>query len=311
MKVKYVTVGESGDGQRLDNFLFKLLKGVPKSHVYRIIRSGEVRLDKKRAKVNARLVPGMQIRIPPVNTSAPKELTLTDRAKSSITNNILFEDSNLLVLNKPSGMAVHGGSGISLGVIESARLCFPDTNYIELVHRLDRDTSGCLLLAKKRSVLRQLHQQLIDKTMTKTYWALLQGRWKGPSFRKIEAPLLKNNLKSGERMVEVNELGKSAMTEFSLLENFTDSCLVAAKPITGRTHQIRVHAQSFQQAIIGDEKYGLKFINKRFKQCGVNRLFLHAKRIEFEIDEQRYEFDAPLDDKLQQVLAELGSSDDG
>jgi 23S rRNA pseudouridine955/2504/2580 synthase len=300
--VNYLTISVNDDGQRLDNFLFKHLKGVPKSHVYRIIRGGEVRINKKRAKANTRIQEGDIIRIPPIRLSDKPVPQANSKLAAMLKASILFENDSLLVINKPSGIAVHGGSGVSLGVIEIIRSVRAENSYYELVHRLDRETSGCLLIAKKKSVLKELQQQLEQKTMQKHYWALLANRWSGPESREVEANLLKNSLKSGERMVVVNPQGKSAKTVFKLIKNFENSCLVEASPITGRTHQIRVHAASINHPIIGDSKYGSTRFNRKFKELGCNRLFLHAKRLQFCLNNRDYSFEAPLGDSLREFI---------
>ena len=308
MKVEYIQIGPNDEGQRIDNYLIKRLKGVPKSYIYRIVRSGQVRVNKKRVKVNTKLVKGDEIRIPPIRVTQARDVTISENLKELIASRICYVDDKLLVFNKPAGMAVHGGSGLSFGVIEALRKCYPEQDYLELVHRLDRETSGCLLIAKKRSVLRELHEQLQLHQMNKIYWALLNGQWKGTKRQIVEKPLLKNTLKSGERIVRVDDNGKSAKTYFKLLNNYQQACLVEAKPVTGRTHQIRVHSLDLGLPILGDDKYGDKLENRRFKKVGLQRMFLHAYQIEFTLNGKPLMFRAPLDESLQYVLDELEKS---
>lgn len=307
--IQQLTVTNDYSGQRLDNFLMSRLKGLPKSRLYRIIRKGELRINKKRVKPDYRLQEGDIIRIPPLRlaTRTPKNILNANLAEL-LEKSIIFEDKHFLVLNKPSGMAVHGGSGIHLGVIEALRLLRPQLKFLELVHRLDRDTSGCLLLAKKSSILKELHELLRSGQMKKTYIALVAGHWP-KSLRKIDAPLYKNQLQSGERIVLVEAEGKSSLTEFSVQHYYVESTLIAAMPITGRTHQIRVHAQFAKHPIIGDEKYGEKEINKKTRQLGCKRLFLHASQLEFTLGStaKTITLAAKLPEDLNQVLKNLTS----
>lgn len=306
-----VHVDEGSDGQRIDNFLLGQLKGVPRTLVYRILRSGEVRLNSGRAKPSDRVSIGDVVRIPPLRlpaeTTAP---VASDGLTRSLEAAILYEDEHLLVLNKPAGLAVHGGSGISLGVIETLRQARPDARFLELVHRLDRETSGCLVVAKKRSALLALQRQLRaegdDEGMGKVYLALVKGRWKGRQHR-IEAPLLKNTLSSGERMVRVSREGKVSITEFEITERFADSSLVEATLLTGRTHQIRVHCQHAGHPIAGDPKYGDEVFNRAIRGNGLKRMFLHAWRLNFShpSDERAIRVEAPLDVALAAVLQRL------
>ena len=308
-KVQFITVDPDLEGQRIDNYLRTLLKGVPKSLIYRILRKGEVRVNKKRVKPEYKLCAQDELRIPPIRVSEPTELPSTNLNKvASLENNILFEDDCFIVLNKPSGTAVHGGSGLSFGVIEAFRALRPQQKFLELVHRLDRDTSGCLLIAKKRSVLKNLHQQLIDKKVDKRYQALVAGEWPANRF-KVKAPLLKNTLKSGERVVLVNDEGKPSETRFRVLESFVQATLVEASPITGRTHQIRVHSLHAGHPIACDDRYGDKNFDDRVRKLGLSRLFLHAHSLAFihPNTEDRVSFKAPLGPKLISVLKRLRS----
>jgi len=305
--VAMVTVTEDQLGQRLDNFLMTRLKGVPKSALYRMIRKGEVRVNKGRTKPEYKLQEGDVVRVPPARTKTPSgdQPFVGDALKSRLEDAILYEDGGMIVLNKPSGIAVHGGSGVSLGVIEALRQIRPQQKFLELVHRLDRDTSGCLMVAKKRSVLKKLHDDLREGRMQKTYIALLHGRWNGLEHR-VEAPLRKFQLASGERVVRVSVDGKPSLTLFRQLELYDNATLVEASPITGRTHQIRVHAQSAGHSIAGDDKYLHREQAAYFEEKGLKRLFLHAARLELTNTEgARMRFEAPLPADLQAVLKEL------
>lgn len=306
-KVQLVDIGAEQAGQRIDNFLLTRLKGVPKSAIYRMIRKGEVRVNKGRIKPEYKLVEGDSVRVPPARTAQKDEAPafIGDQLKKLLESAILHEDGGLIVLNKPSGLAVHGGSGVSLGVIEALRVMRPQQKFLELVHRLDRDTSGVLLVAKKRSVLKQLHDDLREGRVHKTYLALLFGRWNGRQ-HKVEAPLKKFDLASGERVVRVSQEGKSSLTHFTQIRLFDQATLVEANPVTGRTHQIRVHAQFAGHPIAGDDKYISREQNAFFVERGLKRLFLHAFRIEFNNSEgERVQFEAPLPSELQSVLDKM------
>jgi len=277
-----VEITEENSDQRLDNFLITRLKGVPKSRIYRIVRKGEVRVNKGRVDVKYRLTAGDVVRIPPVRVAERDEQTfVAPSLKEALQNNILFEDDAFLILNKPAGFPVHGGSGISSGIIEGLRQVRPEAHFLELVHRLDRDTSGCLLIAKKRSALRSLHALFRDDHVHKTYLALLAGQW-AKTKQVVTQPLQKNVNKGGERMVVVSSSGKAAETVFKRLQLYRDATLVEASPKTGRTHQIRVHAAWLGHPIVGDERYGLDEVNKAFKARGYKRLFLHAEKLQFQ-----------------------------
>ncbi len=307
-KVTFFTIDEDNQGQRVDNFLIAKLKGVPKSMIYRIIRKNEVRVNKKRVKPDYKLQSGDLVRIPPVKTSEKQTAPISKNLSSvaGLEKNILFEDDCLIVLNKPSGMAVHGGSGLSFGVIEALRSLRSENRFLELVHRIDRDTSGILLIAKKRSTLRSLHQQLREKTVKKDYLALVRGNWQS-RVKSVNAPLLKNELASGERVVKVCSDGKESKTLFKVEERYHNATLVKASPVTGRTHQIRVHTQHAGHPIACDDKYGDKEFETRVKKLGLNRLFLHAYSIKFmhPKTEQEMRITAPLDENLKQVLSLL------
>lgn len=305
--VRFVTVEPDLAGQRVDNFLRTQLKGVPKSMIYRILRKGEVRVNKGRVKPEYKLVADDVVRIPPVRVSegTPGPSPKLDKI-AALESQILFEDDRIIVINKPSGIAVHGGSGLSFGLIEGLRALRPDANFMELVHRLDRDTSGCILIAKKRSALRHMHEQLRTGKMDKRYQALVAGQWPDNRF-KVKAPLRKNVLQSGERMVSVSEDGKPSETRYRILQKFDTATLVEASPITGRTHQIRVHCLHAEHPIACDPKYGDTEFDESMRQKGLNRLFLHAHSISLihPGTEERVKFTAPLDATLTNTLKAL------
>ncbi|MFK7731637.1 MAG: 23S rRNA pseudouridine(955/2504/2580) synthase RluC [Pseudomonadales bacterium] len=308
IQVRYVSIDDSQAGQRLDNFLFTELKSIPKSRVYRMLRSGEVRVNKRRAKQTYRLLEGDNIRIPPVRVpSDPNEkrpLFVSEALAENLKAAIILETDDLLVINKPAGLAVHGGSGITLGLIEAMRVLRPECRRMELVHRLDRDTSGCLMIAKNRKTLVDLHQQLQNKTLSKRYLALVFGRWP-KSLRRVDAPLQKNELSSGERMVKVSQDGKASSTLFKVLEWFDGVSLVEASPVTGRTHQIRVHAAFKGHAIAGDAKYAADAANKEARQRGLQRLFLHASELRLTVAGEPLTVKAELDDSLKMFLDKI------
>jgi 23S rRNA pseudouridine955/2504/2580 synthase len=308
LKVSFVTVTEDQQGQRIDNFLVTHLKGVPKSAIYKILRKGEVRVNKKRVKPVYKLQMDDLIRIPPIKVAEREEFVPKNLDKiSALEDAILFEDQYLIVINKPSGMAVHGGSGLSYGLIEALRVLRPQEKNLELVHRLDRDTSGCLLISKKRSILKGLHEQLREKTMEKNYWALVVGEW-AAKIKNVTEPLRKNTLQSGERVVRVDEeQGKASHTRFRVLERFDGCTLVQASPVTGRTHQIRVHTQCKGHPIACDDKYGDQVFDSRMREMGLSRLFLHAYDLRFlhPKHETTMHVEAPLDKALNNALKTL------
>lgn len=304
-KVQWLTVDAEYAGQRIDNYLLRILKGVPKSMVYRILRKGEVRVNKGRIKPTYRLKAGDELRIPPIRMSADSNPG-SSAAGERLESRILYEDKRIIILNKPSGIAVHGGSGIQFGVIESMRKSRTDLHYLELVHRLDRDTSGCLVLAKKRSALRQLHELLRVGKIQKRYLALVQGNWQYGT-KRIDVPLQKQILRSGERVVRVSEQGKAASSTFRPLAVSSKASLLEVEIHTGRTHQIRVHAAHTGHPIAGDEKYGDESFNRYLASLGFKRLFLHARGIAFELEEPHVDIavNAPLDKKFEDVLSKL------
>lgn len=308
LSVKLVTIAADEAGQRIDNFLRNQLKGVPKSLIYRIVRKGEVRVNKKRIKPEYKLLAGDAVRIPPVRVAEREDAPVSAKLDkvAALTDCILYEDDYLLILNKPSGTAVHGGSGLSFGIIEGLRALRPQARFLELVHRLDRDTSGVLLVAKKRSALRSLHEQLRLKGMQKDYLALVRGHWQSHC-KVVQAPLLKNILQSGERIVRVNAEGKPAETHFHVEERFDDATLVRASPVTGRTHQIRVHSLHVGHPIAFDDRYGDSNFDQSLLATGLSRLFLHAAALRFSHPQTGdiMRIDAPLDSQLRHCLTVL------
>lgn len=297
--VRYMEVGEESIDQRLDNYLFTRLKGVPKSRIYRALREGEIRVNKKRVKPEYRLQFEDQVRIPPIRVAQAQEKMPPQAVLlKKIEDSIIYEDKSLIIINKPSGIASHGGSGINFGVIELLRHLRPKLKFLELAHRLDRETTGCLMLAKKPSILKELHLMLAESKIKKTYLAVVQGQWQGGQ-RRINAPLLKNQLRSGERIVTVHEEGKDAETIFVPLLKHQNATLVKANPLTGRTHQIRVHALHAGHPIIGDDKYGEPQRNLKVKH-----LLLHAASLEFVLPTtgERIAICACLDEEFQRVM---------
>lgn len=309
-QVQFIDISDDEAGQRIDNFLLAKLKGVPKSMIYRIIRKGEVRVNKGRIKPEYKLIAGDQVRVPPVRVAEREEAPVSAKLDkvSALADCILYEDDAILVINKPPGTAVHGGSGLSFGVIEGLRALRPEARFLELVHRLDRDTSGILLVAKKRSALRALHEQLRLKQMQKDYLALVRGHWQSHT-KVIQAPLLKNILQSGERVVRVSPEGKPSETRFKVEERFDNATLVKASPVTGRTHQIRVHTLHAGHPIAFDNRYGDKQFDSQLADTGLKRLFLHASALKFTHPKtgEEMRLQAPLDKELNQCLKVLRS----
>ena len=307
--VQLIEVAPDFAGQRIDNFLRTQLKGVPKTLIYRILRKGEVRVNKGRIKPEYKLQAGDIVRVPPLRLDErdepePVAQGLLERLEAAI----VYEDKALIVLNKPAGIAVHGGSGLNYGVIEVFRQLRPDAKDLELVHRLDRDTSGLLMIAKKRSMLRHLHEQLRGDGVDKRYMALVRGHW-ATARKQVNAPLQKSNLRSGERMVEVDGEGKEALTLFRVLRRFGDfATLVEAKPVTGRTHQIRVHAKHAGHSIAGDSKYGDDDFTREIRELGGKRLFLHAYELHVPLPEGGVlKLEAPVDDMWAKTLERLSA----
>ncbi len=305
-QVRYIEVDENSEGQRLDNFLMTQLKGVPKGHIYKIIRRGEVRINKGRIKNVYRLKLNDVVRIPPVRIEEKSESKPAQWMLQSIEKRIIYEDGDLLVLNKPSGIAVHGGTANHHGVIDALRFLRPDERYLELVHRLDKATSGCLLIAKNRKMLNGLQTLLRNRTIKKTYSALLCGVIHQKTIT-VKAPLEKRTLESGEHRVRVHPEGKKSETAFEKIQTYKNATLVHASPKTGRTHQIRVHAKHLGHAIAGDERYSSPSQYKQYRENGLKRLFLHASKLNFihPLTDQAVCFEAPLDPELKNFLKQL------
>ncbi|AEW44578.1 ribosomal large subunit pseudouridine synthase C [Serratia symbiotica str. 'Cinara cedri'] len=306
--VQLIKITNNEATQRIDNFLLTRLKGVPKSMIYRILRQGQVRVNKRRIKAQYKLSKDDIVRIPPVRLATRGVVAMSAKLNqvAALDNCILYEDNHVLIINKPSGTAVHGGSGLNFGVIEGLRTKRPDTHFLELVHRLDRDTSGVLMLAKQRSALRSLHEQLRMKTIQKDYLALVRGQW--PSHCKVvQAPLLKKISYRGERIVQVSSKGKSSETCFEVKARYTIATLVKASPITGRTHQIRAHALHVGHPIAFDDRYGNHEFDQQLINTGLKRLFLHAIALRFKhpVSNKTICIKAPLDEDLLHCLRKL------
>ncbi len=306
-RVRFLTVTGRSDGQRLDNFLLREFPGVPKTRLYRAMRKGEIRVNKGRARPGQRLAEGDSVRLPPLHQSVrrqppPVPWHWADR----LARRVVCEDEGLLVINKPAGLAVHGGSGVDLGLIECLRQVRPADRELELVHRLDRDTSGLILVARRPRVLRELHEKLRGEGVEKVYLALVAGRWPR-GLQEVDAPLDKRARASGERVVKVSREGRRSVTRFRVVERFRDATLIEARPLTGRTHQIRVHALHAGHPLLGDVKYQGKREEVLAARGGLARLFLHAWRLRFTLDDppRGYELEAPLDDDLKAFLEKL------
>ena len=309
-QVKHISIEADQANRRIDNFLTSQLKGVPKARIYQMLRRGEVRINGGRVKQDYRLQEGDSLRLPPVALAdVPTPKTPPERLVTLVKRSILYEDDKLLVINKPSGIAVHGGSGLAFGIIGILRHIYQNDGDLQLVHRLDRETSGILLLAKNHACLTKIHDQLKANSVKKVYRALLIGNLSLP-FIEVDKPLKKNTELSGERMVRVSDAGKAAFTRFELQKNYKGVCLVDVEIATGRTHQIRVHAKTIGHPVAGDDKYGDKEENKRLKQRGLKRLFLHAALME--LPEYRGKkaltIKAPLPEDLSHFLDDLSAT---
>lgn len=313
-QVSLIEIDESAAGQRIDNFLLRVCKGVPKSHIYRILRSGEVRVNKGRIDAQYRLAFGDVVRVPPVRVAAADLARAAGPAPVPAAEfEILFEDDAIIVLNKPAGVAVHGGSGVAFGVIEQMRHARPHAKFLELAHRLDRETSGILMLAKKRSALVGLHEQIRENRMDKRYFACVHGDWAADWGRRrvVKAPLFKYATPDGERRVRVQEDGLPSHTVFNLVDRWPDYALVEAELKTGRTHQIRVHLAHLGLPIVGDAKYGDFALNKALARANavpsIKRMFLHAHRLRLAhpLTGEPLQFDAPLPAECRQFIDQL------
>jgi len=309
-RARMVQVAADHAGRRLDNFLLGLLNGVPRPRIYRMIRSGEVRVNGGRARPERRLLAGDELRIPPIRTRDQSKRTPPRQQADALAARIVYEDAELLALNKPAGLAVHGGSGISWGVIELLRAARPDADFLELVHRLDRETSGCLLIAKRRPALRRLHQQFRAGDARKPYVALLCGRLRGEE-RYVDAPLLTSTRRGGERHVEVDPDGKPARSRFFPRRRFRSLTLADVVIETGRTHQIRAHAASIGHPVAGDDRYGVGAA-RAARRFGLQRLFLHADRLSFDSPKtgQVVRIETPLEPELEQVIVNVAAAED-
>lgn len=310
--VQMLSIDENQAGQRIDNFLLARLKGVPKSRIYRIIRKGEVRVNKKRVKPEYKLQEADVVRVPPVriaarNTFVPPSEQLQELIKCSL----IYEDESLMVINKPSGIAVHAGTGVKIGLIEALRYMYREEPDLELVHRLDKGTSGCIMVAKTTKALRSLNNSLKQGLMRKVYHAIVLGNWP-EQVSIVDQPLLKHQPRSGERFVEVSSQGKSARTHFRLLQGYSQYSLIEARPETGRTHQIRVHAQFVGHPLSGDDKYcSEKRSNQLLAQRGIHRLCLHAAELSLPHPENNQSLclSAPYDKQFEKALNILNNSE--
>ena len=304
--VRFLSVTEAEAGQRLDNYLMRVLQGVPKARVYRAIRKGEVRVNKGRVKPETKLAADDNVRVPPLAETAKRNLGASSKWTRILSQRVVLDEPDLLVLDKPAGLAVHGGSGIDVGLIETLRQMYPDERYLELVHRLDRDTSGLIMIARRAATLRALHELLRKDGVDKRYQCLVEGRWPS-SVAHVDAPLEKYSLPSGERLVKVTASGKRARTEFRVLRRFQRATLVEAKPITGRTHQIRVHCRHAGHPILGDEKYSTPSTEALTEALELPRLFLHAASLRFQLAGESVSLESPLPDELVARLNALPS----
>lgn len=307
----FLEVGEDGAGQRIDNYLLKVLKGVPKSHVYRILRSGEVRVNKGRSAADRRLEFGDRIRVPPIRLPEPKDAAVVPARDFTV----VFEDEAMIAFDKPAGVAVHGGSGVDFGVIEQIRKARPTAKFLELAHRLDRETSGLLLIGKKRAALTRLHELFRDGGIDKRYFALVKGHWRD-KLRNVKLPLHKYLTAGGERRVRVDPEGKEAHSIMRLKGRWNTPLgpfsLLEVELRTGRTHQIRVHLAHLGFPILGDEKYGDFALNKDLQKGGLKRMFLHAAsmRLPHPLTGEKLRLEAPLPPELEKFLRKIGNADE-
>ncbi len=302
-------IEEAAAGQRIDNWLLRELKGWPRSQVYRLLRSGQVRVNSGRRRPDYRLRAGDRVRLPPQAAADPPagRPAVPASLRAQLAAAVIEQSPELIVLDKPAGLAVHGGSGVSFGVIEGLRAAYPEDERLELVHRLDRETSGCLLVARKRGMLKALHAQFRDNTVEKRYLTLVKGRWQRGR-DTVDLPLDVRHRDGGERHVVVADSGKPARTQFRLVEDFGQASLLEVMPHTGRTHQIRVHAQAVGHPVAGDERYGDPDFNEDMAMLGLDRLFLHAHAVSFThpTSGEPCALSAPLPPALAAVLERLG-----
>lgn len=313
-KVRFVTISSDEAGQRIDNFLMRQFKGVPKSHIYRILRKGEVRVNKGRIKPTYKLAAGDEVRLPPMRMAERQRHRPPDAVIERLQSRIIYDDDRLLILNKPAGLAVHAGSGVEFGVIDALQHAKGETKELFLVHRLDRDTSGCLLIARDRQALRYLQQAMQNDEVKKFYSALVMGQWEQKDAR-VEMSLRRNKLQSGERLVQVDDSGKHSVSIFRTAREYSQrpagigASLMKIQLLTGRTHQIRVHSAENGHPIAGDSRYGDEHFNQLMKSFGLKRMFLHASALEFPHPDnnQPLHIEPPLDDDLQEVLERLAA----
>ncbi len=312
-KVQHIRITRDEAGQRIDNFLMRRLKGVPKSHIYRILRKGEVRVNKKRIKPEYKLIADDEMRLPPVRYSEHRKRCPPDTVLKRVESRIIYEDDRVMVLNKPSGLAVHAGSGVNYGVIDALRSLQPGKPLF-LAHRLDRETSGCLLIARDRPAMLSLHKAIHDGEVDKYYTALLMGNW-GRGKQIIDIPLQRNGIRDGRRLIQADEKGKRAVSIFYPLreyaggEHATTATLMKIRLVTGRTHQIRIHAREIGHPLAGDRRYGNGSFNQEMQANGLQRIFLHAWSVDFPHpdDGRKTQIESPLDEDLQQVLNRLSA----
>lgn len=302
-KSRHERVESEQDGQRVDNFLIRHCPGVPRSHLYQLIRKGAVLVNGKRIKQTRKLVAGEQVRIPALNIKPATIVNVPSRLADVVGKSVLFEHQAFLVVNKPAGIAVHGGSGLAFGLIDALRQ-HRNEKQLELAHRLDKGTSGCLLIGRGMRNARHLQDIFRQRAVEKYYLALVDGMWPD-ELTRVNAPLLKNVKHAGERRVMVNADGQSALTFFKVLQRFDNATLLDAKLDTGRTHQIRVHTRHAGHAVVGDGRYGDNHRNRAFKNAGLDRLYLHSRMLQFEWDNEKFSIEAPVDKQWQQSLASL------
>ncbi len=302
--VRYFDIGPNEAGQRIDNYLLKVLKNVPRSHIYRLLRSGQVRVNKGRIKPAYRLVLGDRLRLPPVQQSVAETVRPPDALCQRLLGRILHEDDDLLILDKPAGLAVHGGSGLKFGLIETMRFARGDVDYLELAHRLDRATSGCLVLAKSRAALTAVHEGFRQGSHEKRYLTLLQGAWTGGA-QTVTQALLSQRSRGGERIVEADDEGKDSVSHFDPLDIWPQASLMEVLIDTGRMHQIRVHAAGLGHPVAGDDKYGDKEADKALRAMGLRRMFLHAHSLKLKMEDEYVQVTAPLPAELSLVIDNL------
>jgi 23S rRNA pseudouridine955/2504/2580 synthase len=304
--VSFVQVSAEQQGQRIDNFLMARMRQLPKGAIYKLLRTGQVRVNKKRVKAVYRIQEGDEIRIPPVRQEPEKgEVSIPQGLLNKLDSWILLEDDALMVLNKPAGIAVHGGSGLGYGLIDILRAARPNAPFLELVHRLDRETSGCLLIAKSRDILTQLHELIRNNGLMKRYLALVDGVWEGKE--RVVETMLQSGKKGGKRAMKVEDDGRTAISHFRPLKRFDSATLMQIEIETGRTHQIRVQSAHLGHPIIGDSKYGNHELNRAWKKKGLGRMFLHSSELAFQlpVSGRKYHSKAPLGDELEVALKQL------